>query len=50
MQVNIDDILVRYNAEVGRLTQRAILAEAQVAQLEARVEELERDTTAEEGA
>lgn len=28
MNITIDDIVSRYNAEVGALTQRAILAEA----------------------
>lgn len=50
MQVDIDDIVSRYNAEIGRLTQRAIVAEAQMAKLEERVEQLEQDNTPQENA
>lgn len=39
MNITIDDIVARYNAEIAKLTQRAILAEAQVEALEAKLEE-----------
>lgn len=48
MNVTIDGIISRYNTEVATLTQRAILAEAQVEALEQRVAELE--STTEENA
>ena len=41
MNITIDDIVSRYNAEIAKLTQRAILAEAQVESLEGRVAKLE---------
>ena len=37
MQISIDDILARYNAEVAKLTQRAILAEARADAAEAKL-------------
>ena len=39
MQISIDDILARYNAEIGKLTQRAILAEARADAAEAKLAE-----------
>ena len=39
MQISIDDILARYNAEVAKLTQRAILAEARADAAEAKLAE-----------
>ena len=41
VNITIDDIVSRYNAEIAKLTQRAILAEAQVESLEGRVAKLE---------
>ena len=39
MEITIDDILARYNAEVGKLTQRALLAEARADAAEAKLAE-----------
>ena len=39
MNVTIDDILARYGAEVARLTQRAVIAEARADAAEARLAE-----------
>ena len=39
MQISIDDILARYNAEIGKLTQRALLAEARADAAEAKLAE-----------
>ena len=39
MNIEIDDIVARYNGEVARLTQRAILAEARADAAEARLAE-----------
>ena len=39
MNITIDDILARYNAEIAKLTQRAILAEARADAAEARLAE-----------
>ena len=41
MNVTIDDILARYGAEVARLTQRAVIAEARADAAEARLAEQE---------
>ena len=37
MNITIDDILARYGAEIAKLTQRAILAEARADAAEARL-------------
>ena len=37
MNITIDDILARYSAEVGKLTQRALLAEARADAAEAKL-------------
>ena len=37
MNITIDDILARYNAEVAKLTQRALLAEARADAAEAKL-------------
>ena len=37
MNITIDDILARYNAEIGKLTQRALLAEARADAAEAKL-------------
>ena len=39
MNITIDDILARYGAEIAKLTQRAILAEARADAAEARLAE-----------
>ena len=39
MNVTIDDIIARYGAEVARLTQRAVLAEARADAAEAKLAE-----------
>ena len=39
MNITIDDIIARYGAEVARLTQRAVLAEARADAAEARLAE-----------
>ena len=39
MNVTVDDLISRYGAEVARLTQRAVLAEARVDAAEARLAE-----------
>ena len=39
MNIAIDDILARYGAEVARLTQRAVIAEARADAAEARLAE-----------
>ena len=39
MNITIDDIVSRYNAEIAKLTQRAILAEARADAAEARLAE-----------
>ncbi|MDD7505548.1 MAG: hypothetical protein PUK40_06375 [Actinomycetaceae bacterium] len=41
MDITIEEILTRYNDQVGALTQRAILAETQAAALQLQVNELE---------
>ena len=41
MNITIDDILARYSAEVGKLTQRALLAEARADAAEAKLAEQE---------
>lgn len=41
MEITIDTIVARYNAEVGALTQRAILAEARADAAEAKLTETE---------
>lgn len=41
MDVSIDDLLTRYNAELGKAMHRAIVAEARAAAAEARIAELE---------
>lgn len=45
MKLSIDDIVSRYNAEVGKLTQRAILAEARADAAEAKLAEQDESTT-----
>ena len=45
MELSIDDILARYGAEVARLTQRAILAEARADAAEAKLAEQDETTT-----
>ena len=47
MNLDINDIVSRYNAEIARLTQRAILAEARADALEA---DLEKQSATEEDA
>lgn len=37
MNITIDDIVNRYNAEIAKLTQRAILAEARADAAEAKI-------------
>lgn len=39
MNITIDDIVARYNAEIAKLTQRAILAEARADAAEAKLAE-----------
>ena len=39
MTVTVDDLIARYGAEVARLTQRAVLAEASADAAEARLAE-----------
>ena len=39
MNITIDDIVARYNAEIAKLTQRAILAEARADAAEAKLSE-----------
>ena len=39
MNITIDDLISRYGAEVARLTQRAVLAEARADAAEARLAE-----------
>ena len=39
MNITVDDILARYNAEIAKLTQRAILAEARADAAEAKLAE-----------
>lgn len=39
MTVTVDDLIARYGAEVARLTQRAVLAEARADAAEARLAE-----------
>ena len=39
MNVTVDDLIARYGAEVARLTQRAVLAEARADTAEARLAE-----------
>ena len=39
MNITIDDIIARYGAEVARLTQRAVLAEARAEAAEVRLAE-----------
>lgn len=41
MEITIDTIVARYNAEIGTLTQRAILAEARADAAEAKLAETE---------
>lgn len=45
MNVTIDDIIARYGAEVARLTQRAVLAEARADAAEAKLTEQDKSTT-----
>ena len=37
MEITIDDILARYNAEIAKLTQRALMAEARADAAEAKL-------------
>ena len=46
MEIDFDDVIARYNGEVARLTQRAILAEARADAAEARLAAQARHTTA----
>lgn len=39
MNITIDDIVSRYNAEIAKLTQRAVIAEARADAAEAKLEE-----------
>ena len=39
MNVTVDDLIARYGAEVARLTQRAVLAEARADAAESRLAE-----------
>jgi len=39
MNITIDDILARYGAEIARLTQRAVIAEARADAAEAKLAE-----------
>ena len=39
MNITIDDIVSRYNAEIAKLTQRAVIAEARADAAEAHLEE-----------
>ena len=39
MEISIEDLIKRYNAEIAKLTQRAILAEARADAAEARLAE-----------
>lgn len=39
MNITIDDIVSRYNAEIAKLTQRAVIAEARADAAEAQLEE-----------
>ena len=41
MNITIDDILARYGAEIAKLTQRALLAEARADAAEAKLAEQE---------
>ena len=45
MAVTIDDIIARYGAEVARLTQRTVLAEARADAAEAKLAEQDKTTT-----
>lgn len=45
MNIDINDIIARYGAEVARLTQRAILAEARADAAEAKLAEQDEPTT-----
>lgn len=45
MNVDINDIIARYGAEVARLTQRAVLAEARADAAEAKLAEQDKSTT-----
>lgn len=45
MQIDFDDVMARYNGEVARLTQRAILAEARADAAEARLAAQDSGTT-----
>lgn len=47
MQPHIDDVIDRYGAEIARLTQRAIIAEARAAQAEQALADIQ---TATEGS
>ena len=39
MELKLDDILARYNAEIAKLTQRAVIAEARADAAEAKLAE-----------
>lgn len=41
MEIQIDAILTRYNEEIGKLTQRAILAETQTEALQGEITRLQ---------
>ena len=45
MDISINDIIARYGAEVARLTQRAVLAEARADAAEAKLAEQDKTTT-----
>ena len=45
MEISINDIIKRYNAEIAQLTQRAVLAEARADAAEARLAEQDETTT-----
>lgn len=45
MQIEVDDALSRYQAEIGRLTHRAIMAEARADAAEKAVEGTEKPAT-----
>ena len=45
MDITINDIIARYGAEVARLTQRAVLAEARADAAEAKLAEQDKTTT-----
>lgn len=48
MNLDINDIIAGYNAQVTELTQQLVLAEAQIKALERRLAELDKQSTEED--